>query len=79
MEIIILRHLKHLKVVPSVKYFGQTLNFDYIIMELLGDNIDVYYFGITEQTLGEILENNKNTTRIDFLKNIRVYLDLSRL
>ena len=54
MEIIILRHLKHLKVVPSVKYFGQTLNFDYIIMELLGDNIDVYYFGITEQTLGEI-------------------------
>ena len=54
MEIIILRHLKHLKVVPSVKYFGQTLNFDYIIMELLGDKIDDYYFGITEQTLGEI-------------------------
>lgn len=54
MEIIILRHLKHLNVVPSVKYFGQTLNFDYIIMELLGDKIDDYYFGIREQTLGEL-------------------------
>lgn len=34
MEIIILRHLKHLNVVPTVKYFGQTLNFDYTPLKI---------------------------------------------
>lgn len=41
-ELNILKRLKGLPVVPKVIYFGETSNYNYIVMELLGKTIDNY-------------------------------------
>lgn len=53
-ETIILRFLKELNTVPKVRYFGYTNNYNYMIMDLLGNTIEQYYnenkvTGITNQ------------------------------
>lgn len=54
-EMIILRHLKHLQCIPNIGLFGQTPIHNYIVMELLGNTIDVYYDTIpNNERIGEI-------------------------
>jgi serine/threonine protein kinase len=53
-ETIILRYLKDLNLVPKVKYYGYTNNYNYMIMELLGDTIEQYYNRKKTHDLGEI-------------------------
>lgn len=53
-ETIILRYLKDLDMVPNVKYFGQTTNYNYMVMELLGNTIDIYYLIAKLNTVNEI-------------------------
>lgn len=48
-EVVILRHLKHLSCIPELKIFGQTISYNYIAMELLGDTIEVYCNMLSEQ------------------------------
>ena len=56
-EMIILQHLKTLRCIPFVKLFGQTVIYNYIVMEILGGTIESY--------CSDILPN---TERIDEIK-----------
>ena len=42
-ETTILRYLKSLDNVVNIKYFGETISYNYLIMELLDNQIDEFY------------------------------------
>jgi len=54
-ETIVLRHLKMLRCIPQFRLFCHSSNYNYIVMEILGETIDVYFNNIPiEDRIGEI-------------------------